>query len=185
MARTTTMGGTGVRGTTRAAIALAAAALLAACGGGGTSDDATPTAAPTTPTGLFPSGLGSSFKDGSAHVELSGDLDLVYDVGLSVQTSIFNEAGAALSFADATGRTLGVAGQFEEGAPQETSSTLVITVTVVEPEIQLFISQAGECTVEFEQADAEAIRGSFECTGLSGSQGGRTVDATGTFEATK
>lgn len=49
----------------------------------------------------------------------------------------------------------------------------------------LFSSSNGECTVSFEQNDATALRGQLDCHGVHGSQdASKTVDATGTFEAT-
>lgn len=48
----------------------------------------------------------------------------------------------------------------------------------------LYSSSNGECTLSFDQNDATALRGRFDCHGIPGSEDpAKTIDASGTFEA--
>ena len=154
--------------------------VIAGCTGE-TSDIVPTINVPTNPTGL-PSLPGTHFTQGTAHVELSGGITKSFDVPLTQVGATFNEGGgSSLPYADTAGNSFGIAGVFQNGS---TSNTLVITITVTEPQIALLTSIGAECTLAFDDTSEEGVSGSFECTDLSTGGTGPTVDATGTFEAT-
>ncbi len=164
-----------------ALLGLVVASLVMAGCGGETSDILPTINVPTNPTGL-PSLPGTHFTQGTAHVELSGGINKSFDVPLTQVGATFNEAGgSSLPYADTTGNSFGIAGVFTNGP---TSNTLVITVTVTDPQIALLTSIRGECTLAFDDPSEEGVSGSFDCTDLSTGGTGPTVNATGVFEAT-
>ena len=164
--------------------ALAAALVLTGCGGEDPIPQVTlPTNLPSIPTDIptgVPSGLGTNLTEGTARVELSGGVDIAFDVPL-ITPSVYNPPPGAgtLSYGDTAGNAMAIGGALQEGP---TSALLVVTITTAQPEITLFISQAGECTLAIEDADQDSISGTVECSDLDGGEGGPT-DATITFEA--
>jgi hypothetical protein len=160
---------------------LAAVLALGACGGDEPESIPTPAIPTDLPTGL-PTGLGDPFTQGTAHVELTGGIDVAFDVPLTSVGSGFDESTSvgSVSFADTEGNTFGIGGQFTTGS---TSAGFVLSITTTQPQVSFFTSLAGECTVAFDEASADGVSGSFECTDLSTGGTGPTVDATGTFEA--
>lgn len=162
---------------TAAAAALAASLLLGACGA--------KTKVPSVPTNLLtnlPSFQGTPLNSGTIHLELSGSIEGTYDLPL-IAPSVYDPppGGGSLSFADTESNIVGIGGVLQPG---KTSSSLVVTVTVSKPDIVVFISEKGECTVQIAKAGEAAVEGSFECTDLLDSGGGNPSNITGTFEAT-
>jgi hypothetical protein len=70
-------------------------------------------------------------------------------------------------------------------AASELRRTLVeLTITPPGESTPLtFQSKRGECTLTFQAVGERGASGSFECTGLPATDGSRTVDAKGTFQA--
>lgn len=70
-------------------------------------------------------------------------------------------------------------------AATELRRTLVqLTITPAgETTAYTFQSKRGECTLTFDVVAESGVRGHFECTGLTSTEGSQTIDAEGTFEA--
>lgn len=88
----------------------------------------------------------------------------------------------------------GATGGFNSGAAQVTEFTgsektapdLVLTFGVLSSStggFEQFTSRQGECTVTLDNAEAGNVTGSFQCSGVMGSNG-TAADASGTFGAT-
>ncbi|MEX2458463.1 MAG: hypothetical protein WD770_05710 [Actinomycetota bacterium] len=156
---------------TPAALPLLLALAASACGGGG----GTPA---TTPPTIVP--VETFFGQGSAHVVLSGGVDVTVDLGLTPNVSGFDPNAASLSYGDSAGASFAVGGRFEDGP---TSADLVVTINIVQPVVAILVSAAGECTLAFDDLSEQAVSGSFTCADLSSGGSGASVDAEGTFEA--
>ena len=185
------------RSKTTLATALAAIALL------GVACDDEPPAPPASPSTAFPaespagptptlptSGSTASpvgdLTDGAVQLRLSGDLTLETELAVLISAvGTPPPGGFALVWTgegdDPT--TVGLGGSAFVGI-RPTSPTLVLTIAApTEDGISTWVSNAGECEVELEVAQADRFAGSFTCDDVrSGS--GELMSASGTFEAT-
>ena len=169
------------------ALGVAASLLLAACssaggssqepGGGGQS------AAASTEASAEPSsngGDGGSFDKGKAHFELtgaatkSGDLGLIADFG-----TVFLPAGpnsAILTYADAS-NSASLMINTSSGGTVVTYADAEIGVTL----LPLSNGTIGECTVAFDDIDADSAKGTFRCENIAVIKGGETILGGGTL----
>ncbi len=145
-----------------------------ATGSGGTL----PTGSPGIPTG--------SFSSGEAKVSVSGGVTASLDLP-TMSSGVFSPppGGMALVWNDNSGEALGLGGQSFTGSAK-TTTTLVLTFGVMSSgasSFEQFTSSQGECTITIDTAEAGKVAGSFQCSGVMGSNG-TAADASGTFEAT-
>ncbi len=144
-----------------------------ATGSGGTL----PTTSPGIATG--------SFNSGAAQVTVSGGVTASLDLP-TMSSGVFSPppGGMALVWNDNSGEALGLGGQSFTGSAK-TTTTLVLTFGVMSTGasgFEQFTSSKGECTVTIDTAEAGNVAGSFQCSGVMGSNG-TAADASGTFEA--
>jgi hypothetical protein len=135
------------------------------------------------PTG--PAGRATPLTSGRADATLHGDLDAVRTyASLSTPTIYTPDAGAVtLTWRTDLYESLSLAGSVAPGE-RPTSTSLQLQFTVQRgSQLIAFASQTGECRVRIDALDETTFRGSFDCVRLTSVDGGRTVDASGSFEA--
>lgn len=173
-----------------AAATLAAAVLWAACGGDegdGGEQGPTPTreASPAeTPSPTeSPGGVEFSepleFTTGTAHVEVTGDIERSFDIPLDTEFR-----SRYLPSTD----TLDIAYDNQEGA-EVNAKTLSLALAKRPPVLlivsgDVFLPGSGDCVVSVTSLDAQRVQGTFECEDMeSAAETGAVVSATGTFSA--
>ena len=172
------------RSKTTLATALAAIALL------GVACDDEPPAPPASPSTAFPAespaGPTPTLPTSGSTASPVGDLTLETELAVLISAvGTPPPGGFALVWTgegdDPT--TVGLGGSAFVGI-RPTSPTLVLTIAApTEDGISTWVSNAGECEVELEVAQADRFAGSFTCDDVrSGS--GELMSASGTFEAT-
>lgn len=135
------------------------------------------------PTG--PAGQAASLAVGRANAALRGDVDVARTYDRLTTPAIYApDVGAVtLTWRTDVYESLSLAGTVSAGG-RRTSDALQLQFTVQRgAELIAFASDAGECSVRIDALDEAAIRGSFECARLASVDGERTVDASGSFEA--
>jgi hypothetical protein len=135
------------------------------------------------PTG--PAGRATSVTSGRADAALRGDVDAARTYAhLSAPAIYTPDAGAAtLTWRTDLYESLSLTGTVALGE-RPTSTSLQLQLTVQrDSQLIAFASDAGECSVAIDALDETTFRGSFECVGMTSVGGARTVDASGSFEA--
>jgi hypothetical protein len=202
------------RGTTPAIVALIATAAIAAaaCGATGSTSGASPAGAQTSvgasvgatavasnPAASSADGDGSvvngTFASGRTQLTLTGAAGGLIDMpnltpafgapgttgtGPGYKWYAEGDKGAAVSIRFPSDP---VSNGTTSGLPNGTG--IQVEFDLLATAGDLFSSSTGECTVSFDENTAAALRGRLDCHGVAGSQDkAKTIDATGTFEAT-
>lgn len=127
----------------------------------------------------------------TANVQVSGDLTATEDL----QQESFTAQGLGSLYARVEARWAGPQVQLFIGVdnpvPGQSVAATELRRTLVELTItpagkttsHTFQSKLGECTLTFDTVAESGVRGHFECTGLPSTDGSKTIDAQGTFEA--
>lgn len=201
------------RSSVAAPVAAVFVALLAAACGKGTAaptrpSSVPPSRSPSASTASIPSGvigavpsgaIGSggtipstspgsatgNLSAGSVTFTMTGDVQVHATLSKMVAT-IYGPppSGMALVWGSSQTNdptTVGLGGLSFVGT-QATSATLTLTF-VAGSTLDTFQSSAGECRITIGTAEPTHVAGSFTCTGLEGT-GGKTVNVTGSFDAT-
>jgi len=140
------------------------------------------------PTGALPSpGSGSgTLTEGRVSLQIAGDVALRATLTNLISGVVSPPPGGFALVWTAGGTdptTVGIGGATTIGT-QPTSSTLVLTIAAQSAAgLHSWTSTAGECDVTTRAATTARFAGSFTCRDLV-STDGRTVDLSGTFQAT-
>jgi hypothetical protein len=136
--------------------------------------------------------LSAAAKAKKAHVELSGALTVTGDL---TQTDFVSTGAGSLigvsSKAVWKGPTMELTADLHNPEVGTFTTTIItektIKFVVTQPDgtTATLISNRGECKVTLEETQDNGFSGSFECTGLPAPGGAGTVDAAGTFGASK
>jgi hypothetical protein len=135
------------------------------------------------PTGRV--GRAASVTAGRADATLSGDVDVARTYAhLSAPAIYVPDVGAVtLTWRTDLYESLSLAGTVAIGR-RSTSGGLALQFTIQQgAQLIAFASDAGECSVRIDALDEATVRGSFECMRLASVDDERTVDASGSFEA--
>ena len=87
-----------------------------------------------------------------------------------------------ITWADSNGNVLVIGGTHMSGKPQKTGVDMAVSLTLLEPQPEVFNSGDGRCTVGFTKTEPKYVAGSFRCKGMKGDKG-TSIDVSGTFSA--
>jgi len=171
--------------------AVAGLALVACTGSGGSNPSTSPSITPPLPSGIpsglptgFPSGLPTAsglgvFHSGTARLQVTGDIQQTVEFDKIGGTTIWQppDGGMAVTFINGRGDAFGIGGKAFTGT-QKTATLLVASMAIGKA---IFTSVSGECDVTVSKATSTELQGSIGCDNIS--QNSKTIDVTGTFEA--
>jgi hypothetical protein len=128
----------------------------------------------------------TGFSTGTAHVELTGDLEATIDLALvSDRESSYEDGHVSLSWEDEQGNFMSIAATPKNGeADARTDQAPLLANFVVEE--QSFGSEATRtCAATFETLSSEAVSGTLTCSALRVPEAERfrSVDVEATFSA--
>jgi hypothetical protein len=117
---------------------------------------------------------------GDATVEVTGKLKGDFTLTGAAGTGPASDGRIAVTWADATGSSLAMAGPASSGT-RTTDATFSLTwTTLVDGAPMAFTSSTGECTVGM-ALQPKTVTGSFVCKKLRSSDGKVTIDVRGTY----
>lgn len=146
-----------------------------------------PTSLPSLPTSLpsgfptsIPSGVTTTFSKGSAHLTISGAASATLNLTL-LQGVFVGAAGGTGEgvWSDANAHELAVAGHALAGTEKTDGTNLSVSIGAG---TGIYVSEAGECTVNFTKAGTDGLAGTISCVNVQGSGG--AIKADGSFSAT-
>jgi hypothetical protein len=170
-----------------AAVAVAAALVLAACTSNKPSGASSPPSLSPVPSQTHTAGspvpLPVALSKGSAKVRVTGGLKAKLTLPLGSSGAYARTPGRfSLSFIDRRGDAL-IVGGTTPSHRAKTSSALTLSLVVQGKKAYAFPSARGECTITVARATGSSFSVRFTCGKLSRS--GKTIHATGTFQASR
>ncbi|HCP62764.1 MAG TPA: hypothetical protein DIU14_09905 [Actinobacteria bacterium] len=138
-----------------------------------------PTSLPSGfPTSL-PSGITSQFTKGSAELHITGATNTTLNLSLTEGVFVGAAGGAGEAvWGDANAHELAVAGHELAGSQKTNGSSLSVSMGVN----GFYVSESGECTVNFTKAGSDGLAGTLSCSNVQGSGG--AINVSGSFSAT-
>lgn len=136
----------------------------------------------TSQTGGFEA-EGVKDAKGEITVHVGGQtVTVVFDT--AIEYPIYNPPDGVvnITWADSSGNVLVIGGTHMSTKPQKTGMDMAVSLTLLEPQVEVFSSGDGRCTVAFTKTEPKYVEGTLKCTGMRGDQG-TSIDLSGGFSA--